>query len=231
MTAPHPARSPHAFVTSLADVFLGRACAGCDAPGISLCPQCRELLRPKPRLRRGLDLSDIAAGLHLPVTCSLDYRGAVRQVLYRFKDHRIPHLARDLGPALASSIAFAAEHGHVSSSQATVVTMPTRRSTARRRGFDPLGLVTAAAVRAHPVAAVRTSLVDTRRRGTSKSLGVWERHEAAAGAFEVRGRLPTGPVVLVDDIVTTGATAREAAATLILAGVHVVAVATIAGTP
>ena len=39
------------------------------------------------------------------------------------------------------------------------------------------------------------------------------------------------PVILIDDIVTTGATAREATATLVPAGMKVVAVATIAGTP
>ena len=49
----------------------------------------------------------------------------------------------------------------------------------------------------------------------------------------MRGPLPSlgTPVILIDDIVTTGATAREATATLVLAGMNVVAVATIAGTP
>jgi len=233
------------LLSSVADVVLGRSCAGCDEPGIALCEECRRALRARPRLRRSVDLGDIEGGLHLPVACSLEYRGAVRQVLYRFKDHRIPHLARPLAPALAASIGFAAEHAGVECTDTTLVVMPTRRSTAKRRGFDPLGSVVAAAIGEQPVADVSTPLVDTRRAGTSKALGVWERQLATAGAFSVRGpvrgpvrgqrrgrgRLPNGPVILVDDIVTTGATAREAAATLIVAGVHVVAVATIAGTP
>ena len=237
------------LLSSMADVVLGRSCAGCDAPGIALCQECRHALRARPRLRRSVDLGDIEGGLHLPVACALEYRGAVRQVLYRFKDHRIPHLARPLAPALAASIAFAAEHAGIECARTTLVVMPTRRSTAKRRGFDPLGSVVAGAIREQRVAGVRTPLVDIRRAGTSKTLGVWERQLATAGAFAVRGHarghargrsrshsrgsglLPDGPVILVDDIVTTGATAREAAATLIVAGVHVVAVATIAGTP
>ena len=49
----------------------------------------------------------------------------------------------------------------------------------------------------------------------------------------MRGTLPSlgRPVILIDDIVATRATAREATATLVLAEMNVVAVATIAGTP
>jgi len=221
------------LLSSVADVVLGRACCGCDAPGISLCADCRHALRAQPRLRRSIDLTDIASGLQLPMACSLDYRGPVRQVLYRFKDHRIPHLARVLAPALTASIAHVAQHAGVRCADTTVVAMPTRRSTAKRRGFDPLGSVVDFAAREQRFAAVASVLIDTRRAGKAKTLGVWERQVEAAGAFSVRGRttLPAGPVILVDDIVTTGATAKEATATLILAGVHVVGVATIAGTP
>jgi len=216
---------------SLADVVLGRSCAGCDEPGIVLCRQCARSLRPKPRLRRSVDMGEIAQGLHLPVVCSLDYRGAVRQVLYRFKDHRIPQLAHALGPALASSIDFAADRTGLDPSELTLALMPTRRSTARRRGFDSIRSLAGVAVREVPVASICSPLVDTRRAGASKTLGVWERHRAVAGAFALAGQPPPGPVVLVDDIVTTGATAREAAATLMTAGVYVVAVVTVAGTP
>jgi predicted amidophosphoribosyltransferase len=156
------------WLSSIADVVLGRSCAGCDAPGIALCEVCADALAPKPRLRRSLDLTDMANGLQLPVVCSLDYRGPVRQVLYRFKDHRVAHLARPLAPALAASIGFAAQHAGVLPVHTTLTPMPTRRSTARRRGFDPLGSVVEFAIRQQRVAAVRTPLVDTRRAGGTK---------------------------------------------------------------
>lgn len=218
-------------ISGIADVILGRSCAGCDEPGIALCPVCRQLLAPRPRLRRSLDMDEISAGLHLPVACSLDYRGEVRQVLYRYKDHRIPELAGALGPALAASIEFAAEHASTSTSELTAAIIPTRRSTAKRRGFDTVAALTRAATAHRPVAATCTPLADVRRDGHVKSLGVWERQHRTAGAFAIRGPIPSGPVILIDDIVTTGATAREAAASLMVAGVHVVAVAAVAGTP
>ena len=218
-------------LSAIADVVLGRCCAGCDEPGIVLCARCQSALAPRPRLRRSLDMEEIAAGLHLPVACALDYRGEVRQILYRYKDHRIPQLARALGPALAASIDFVAEYTAVDPQHVALAVLPTRASTAKRRGFDSLAAITRAATTQRKVASVCAPLIDIRKSGTAKTLGVWERAHHAAGAFEVRGPLPREPVMIVDDVVTTGATAREAAATLMLAGVHVVGVAVVAGTP
>jgi len=218
-------------MSAIADVVLGRCCAGCDLPGIALCPVCEGELAPRPRLRRSLDMDEISAGLHLPVACSIDYRGEVRQILYRYKDHRIPQLARALGPCLASSIGFVAGHAGVPAREVALAVMPTRASTAKRRGFDSLAAITRVAISHHPVAAVCRPLADIRAAGQTKTLGVWERQHQAAGAFQLRGPLPSGPIMIVDDIVTTGATAREAAATLMLAGAHVIGVAVVAGTP
>lgn len=217
--------------TAVADLTLGRECAGCRAPGGLICLRCRDDLQPRPRLRRSVDVSDIVDGLRLPVACSLDYRGSSRRILYSYKDHRVRELARFLAPALADSIHFVAQRTNTRPSELIVVPMPTRRANARTRGFDHVSHLVSrsrAHARWHKVASL---LRDSRGSGSSKTLGARDRAEATAGAFHVTGRVPRSPVVLVDDIVTTGATAREASAALILAGVHVIAVATVAGTP
>lgn len=218
-------------VSAIADVILGRCCAGCDVPGIALCQTCAAELVPRPRLRRSLDMDEIAEGLHLPIGCSLEYRGEVRQILYRYKDHRIPQLARVLGPSLAASVEFVARQSGVHPHELALAVLPTRAATAKRRGFDSLAAITKVAISQQPVKSVCTPLVDIRTAGQAKTLGVWERQHHVAGAFRLRGPIPRGPVMIVDDIVTTGATAREAAATLMLAGAHVIGVAAVAGTP
>lgn len=226
-----PDTRPVGLWSSVADVVLGRSCAGCEEPGTVLCAACAEHLTPTPRLRRSLDMGEISAGLHVPVACSLDYRGSVRHALYRYKDHRIPQLAGIFGAVLASSVEFVARHADVPPTHMTLAVVPTRKATLRRRGFDSLGLIAEAAQRRGRFRGTCTPLRDIRRAGHAKTLGVSDRQQVAAGAFELTSRVPAGPVVIVDDVVTTGATVREAAATLMLAGIHVVAVATVAGTP
>lgn len=221
------------FTSSILDLVLGRSCAGCEEPGILVCPTCFELLQPRVRLRRDIDANDVMQGLRIPVVCALDYRGVARQVLYRYKDHRIRQLAGILSPALAASITFAAERAEVPVERSLLVPMPTRRSSLRRRGFDATASVVRAAAKGAGVGGVQSLLIDIRDSGASKRGGAWDREQHAIDAFRLRRdtALPRMPVILVDDIVTTGATTKEATETLLLAGVHVVAVATIAGTP
>jgi len=80
---------------------------------------------------------------------------------------------------------------------------------------------------------LRPLLRDVRTQSGTKHLTALERSTSAQSAFALVGGFspPTDPVILIDDIVTTGSTAREAVATLITAGAHVLGVATIAGTP
>ena len=221
------------LANSMLDLVLGRTCAGCDEPGLLLCASCARALQPRVRLRRDLDVSDVVDGLRIPVVCALDYRGVVRQILYRYKDHRIRQLARALSPALSASVVFAADHVGVSRAQTLLAPMPTRRSSLRRRGFDATALLAEDAARLVNPGGVRHLLVDTRTGAAAKHAGALEREQRAIDAFRVRRQrgLPQQPAILIDDIVTTGATIKEAAETLLLAGVEVVAVATVAGTP
>lgn len=220
-----------ALTTSVFDLALGRCCAGCDRPGSVLCASCTDALRPAVRFRRDVDLTDVVQDLRIPVVCALDYRGVVRRILYRYKDHGIRQLAGALAPALIASIDCAAGHAGLSISTVALVPMPTRSSSVRRRGFDATALVVRRA--ATSAAGVAPILRDVRASGAAKKAGAMERERGAIDAFHIapRTRSIPAPVILVDDIVTTGATIREATSTLVLAGVHVIAVASIAGTP
>lgn len=61
----------------------------------------------------------------------------------------------------------------------------------------------------------------------SVGLSAAQRSENLAGRIGVRARAPRGPVVLVDDVLTTGTTAAESVAALRRAGVGVDAVVVI----
>ena len=198
-----------------------------------LCPDCRADVTPRPRLRRDLDLSDLVDGLRVPVACSLDYRGTVRHILYRYKDHGIRELGAAVSPALAASIQHIIQVTEADHCKVTVTPLPTRRTNRRRRGFDHVDLVGRHASGTIPHAHFRPWLRDVRSESGTKHLTALERSTSAQSAFTlVRGFAPPAhPVVVVDDIVTTGSTAREAVATLITAGAHVLGVATVAGTP
>lgn len=221
------------FATSMLDLVLGRSCAGCDEPGVVLCAACARSLQPRVRFRRDLDVADVMEGLRIPVVCALDYRGTTRQVLYRYKDHRIRQLATWLSPALAESIISAAGRAGVRTTDVLLAPMPTRRNNVRRRGFDATAFLVRGALSRVETAGVGQFLIDTRTEGAAKNVGAFEREQRAINAFRIRREkvLPTRPVIVVDDIVTTGATVKEATETLLLAGIQVVAVATVAGTP
>lgn len=224
----------HDLTASILDLVLGRVCAGCDEPGCLLCDRCAALLEPQPRLRRQLNFDDIMHGLRIPLVCALDYRGPIRSILYQYKDHRIRQLAGEIAPALAAAVSYAADHAHISTNSIVLVPMPTRKGNIRRRGFDATAHLTSHVQRIIPTRGVAQLLSDQRMSRGVKHQGVFEREQAIRDAFSLKRRRRSAnesPVILVDDIVTTGSTVREAALALILAGVQVAAIATAAGTP
>ena len=193
------------------DLLLPRRCAGCAAPGEHLCPRCRHELRSPPqRIHTRVDP-------HVPVWSLGPYEGTRRGVVLAMKEHRHLAVRGLLGPVLAAAVGFLQARGELDSNPAPVlVPAPTRARSARLRGGDPVtDVCRAAGLPVTPALRHRKGVAD------QVGLGVGKRRENLAGALELR-RIPPGPVLLVDDVTTTGSTLTASSEALLAAGVPVV---------
>ncbi|MFE5831908.1 ComF family protein [Streptomyces sp. NPDC056488] len=220
----------------IAGLVLPVACGGCGRPRTELCPECAEELtgtgpcrvRPEPE----------PAGLPA-VHAAAPYAGAVREVLLAHKERGALALAGPLGSALAGAVEAAA--GAVAGSGGgplLLVPVPSSRRSVRARGHDPMRRIAlAAAARLRRTGRdVRVAPVLRQRRYVADQAGLGARGRLAnlSGALEVvpggarllaagnmagnaAGRTAgpaAGTVVLVDDLMTTGASLTEAARAL-----------------
>jgi predicted amidophosphoribosyltransferase len=228
-----------AVVDAGCDLFLGRQCAGCATPGRAVCPSCARLLRRDARLRWPVPAP---AGLAPPFASSA-YEGPVRELLLNHKERRRFGLARPLGVAVAQAVRAAAREledalVELTMSSLLLVCAPSRSDVVRSRGHDAVLRMSRAAsselrrtgIWAQAVPALTIvgtvhdqAALDARQR-VSNLHGAYA--VTAAGARLVRDHC----CVVVDDVVTTGATAAEAARALRAAGALVLATAVVAAT-
>lgn len=204
------------------DLLVGAACAGCGAPGRPWCPACRSALAAAPVSPRRAEVLPAPPGL--PATWAAGwYDGPVRTALLAYKERGRRQLAGPLGALLAGSLGRAATHA-----SAVTVGIPASPAGRRDRRYDHVGLlVRAAAARGAPPAA--GLLRWSRRTDDQAGLGAHARARNRDHALVARPCAGV-PVVIADDIVTTGATLAEAARALQAAGAHVLGAATVAAT-
>ncbi|TDD73038.1 ComF family protein [Jiangella aurantiaca] len=220
-----------------ADLALGSVCAGCGEHAGLLCPSCRAaLLGPASRVL------SIPGRPDLPLAGAATYADTVRAAIIEHKEHgRLP-LAGPLGDALAVAVTAllaagapcrVAAHGD---RPVVLVPVPSAPSAVRRRGHDPvLRSARRAAATLHR-SGQRTTVVAGLRHGRriadQAGLDRRERENNLHGslvATRAVGRRAAGCcVVVVDDIVTTGATLRESARALEAAGLRPCGAAVIA---
>lgn len=209
------------------DLILPAECGGCGAPSTRWCEACAIELAVRP------DEPHVITPRidpQVPVFALGRYAGARRQAVLALKERGRGDLVAPLAHALAIGVHRLLTWGMVET-PLTIVPAPTRRSAARRRGGDPVARLARAAVAGHPEIAVVPALRMRALTRDSVGLGTSARERNIAGRVVLRGRRPgtdLGEVLVVDDVVTTGATARESARTLRAAGVRVAAVLAIA---
>lgn len=207
------------WLGALADLLLPRTCAGCGMPGAVLCPSCAALLA-RPRSATPRRFPD---GFP-PTAAAGAYAGPVRPALIAFKERGRAELAVPLGAALALAVAAVVTAAALPDPTPPVllVPVPSTPSAVRARGRDHVRELTRRAeveLRSVGLDARATRLLRRRGRGRdSAGLSVAARRANLVGSFAVDPRpgavLRGSLVVVVDDVVTSGATLTEAAGAL-----------------
>ena len=202
----------HPFLDSAADLLLGATCPGCGTPEWGVCRGCRAVLDEAPG-----GTFVLADGL--TVSWARAYRPVLEHVIPRYKDDGALHLERLLGGLLAEAASALGDDAP------TLVPVASLPRAVRRRGFDHARRLTARAAR-------RTGLpwrpLLRRVNGGSDQAGLSRSARRDNVVGTMRARAFAAPVLIVDDIVTTGATLREARRALEISGVRVVGAAVIA---
>ena len=230
--APPPEAGRDALVTPgrhtrvVLDLVLPVECGGCAAPSTRWCETCARELAMGPDAPRVIT-PRIDAGV--PVFALGRYAGARRQVIVAMKDRGRSDLVTPLAQALALGVHRLLGWGLLDV-PLTIVPAPSRNWAARRRGGDPVTRIATLATAGHPHITVVRALRMKALARDSASLGSAARERNIAGrVLLTRRRVPAdGEVLLVDDIVTTGATARESVRVLQTAGARVSAVLALA---
>lgn len=208
-----------AWWREISGLVLPAACGGCGAPRTQLCAQCAHLLHGRTA-RRARPVPE-PAGLPAVHAAAL-YTDSVRAVLLAHKERGALGLAGPLGVALAGAVRAAVADTAVPGGPLLLVPVPSAPGAVRARGQDAARRIALAAAgelrRTGRAAKVLPVLRQRRRMADQAGLTARQRLANVAGALEVRAggaRLLTGGrTVLVDDLMTTGATLVEAARAL-----------------
>ena len=178
-------------------------CAGCDEalPGAEPGARCGRCLLDPP----AFDALRAAA----------PYAGSARRILLAFKFRGADYLAGRLGAAMAARLP--------APDAAEVVAVPATARSRRARGYHPAALLAASVARRLDLPCRTGRLRKIRETERQSLLPADRRAGNVRRAFAVEGT-PAASVLLVDDVATSGATARECASRLRAAGARRVVV-------
>ena len=225
---PRPRVSIHASAANrLLDLAFPGRCAGCDREGSSLCDACVGALDARLHERPGTPIG-LRAGIPHPILqlewCA-PFKGTVRRALHQLKYDGERRLAEPLGRAVARRWERAGQGGDV------IVAVPVHEARRRQRGYDQAALIAGVVGRTLGLAVV-DALARDRATAPQFDLDRPSRAGNVSGAFSVRSRATRTVrdrwIVLVDDVMTTGATLAACASALLDSGAATISAVTVA---
>lgn len=215
-----------AHVRGIINACFPSSCAACDTSAPlreGVCPECIRVLAQQCAVR--VSWLPVAGHSPLRVVSATRYGHRMRHLLNRVKDggrvDAVPTLARMLRAALRASVCDERD-------RVWLVPVPSSRRSVAKRGYRHVELLVQ---RALPRAAVLSVLSYTARVRDQSGLSRAEREQNLRGAMRASRPLAGVRCVVVDDVMTTGASLREATRALHAAGAKVVAAAVIADVP
>ncbi|CAN1517520.1 ComFC Predicted amidophosphoribosyltransferases [Candidatus Nanopelagicaceae bacterium] len=199
---------------SLQEIIFPVRCLGCSALGLEICSQCRS--KWNPHIYRSWSRTSP----YFPIFSSIQYSTVASKVLLAAKENNIK-LADDLlVQALQRSFHFCAKERGVG----VLVPIPSRHAVARSRGRQ---FITELSLRLSKGTGIETieMLSHIRKVRDQSSLDAKQRLVNIEGSMKSL-RYLSEKVILVDDLVTTGATIHEGARALRENGIEVIAAVT-----
>ena len=191
------------------ELFLPRACAGCRFPGAVLCTQCQENLREVPSRIHRPSLIDV------PAYSLGAYSELRRNIIIAMKEYNNRAVRPYVGAVVHAGLRFLTARGDIPD-DVVLVPAPTRAKSASLRGGDPVlhmcqatGLRVCNCVRIFKAAADQSTLSAEARRDNMRS------------SVELFKPVLKAPVMVIDDVMTTGSTVAATVAVLRGAGADV----------
>lgn len=190
-------------------VLFPRACIGCDRSGLLICERCaRDAGAPQRIVLGGIEMN-----------AALPYSGVLRAAIVEFKRGR-----RAFAPDLAALVAPLLDRAM------TLVPIPTTRRRIAERGYDQTVLLARTLQRRGGIGVAEMLC---RPHGAAQHGRSRSERLAARGRFALQPAplASAGPLMLFDDVRTTGATLLDAAKALTDGGYDVREALTLAWTP
>jgi len=189
---------------SLRDLIFTPTCIGCTTPGIHACRDCLASITPQSTV----DLPDLVR-----VISASAYGGWVRDALIAYKNGSRRYVY-GLAQVLHQSLLALGDLGPVS-----VVPIPSSPAKVVMRGFDTIDLLVIECMKLQRGLKAAHSRVLYVSRPVTDQVGLSANERQQNVGHSMSARYPiAGTVLLVDDVVTTGSTMREAARALHVAG-------------
>ena len=209
---------------SLAEIIFPSRCIGCSRLGISICSECRKQWHPH-FYQRAINFN----GEIFPVFSAIQYSPIASRVLLSAKESQLKAADQLIVNGIVHPLKlFINRYG-----PATLISIPSRKSANRKRGRNFLQEITAA-VALEVDLPYQSPLTHIRKVRDQSQLNLVDRSENSSGAFSVAPDFMsqicagnTGPkIIVIDDLITTGATLAEAIRALRTAGFTVLGAVT-----